>query len=175
LKDIAERLDKVGIRYMLTGSVALALYAAPRMTRALDIVIDIGAGDAARVASLFETNCYIDRDEVEDAARRRGMFNAIHRESLIKVDCIVRKDEPYRNMEFSRRLRIDLEGAPLWVVAPEDLLLSKLLWARDAESQLQMKDAFAIAASVRGLDWKYVFEWADALGVRDLAEKVKEG
>ena len=39
VKQIASRLDSAGIAYMLTGSMALAIYAVPRMTRDIDLVI----------------------------------------------------------------------------------------------------------------------------------------
>jgi hypothetical protein len=174
LLEIAERLGGAGIPYMLTGSVALAIYAAPRMTRDIDIVIDIGADDAGRVVALFEGDCYIDRDDTYEAARRRVMFNAIHKESLLKIDFIVRKDEPYREAEFQRRRPIDIEGTAIAVVAPEDLFLSKLCRARGSQSELHLRDAKALAGSVRDLDWKYILDWALKLGVRELAERARE-
>ena len=38
VKFLAENLDSARIPYMLTGSVAMALYAEPRMTRDLDLL-----------------------------------------------------------------------------------------------------------------------------------------
>ena len=40
MKQIAERLDTAHIRYMLTGSMAMAIYSVPRMTRDIDLVIE---------------------------------------------------------------------------------------------------------------------------------------
>jgi hypothetical protein len=45
IKEIAAWLDSSGIRYMLTGSMALALYSRPRMTRDIDLVIECGSPD----------------------------------------------------------------------------------------------------------------------------------
>lgn len=39
VKLIAYRLESNGIAYMLTGSMAVAIYAAPMMTRDIDLVI----------------------------------------------------------------------------------------------------------------------------------------
>lgn len=173
LKEIADRLGRNGIPYMLTGSVAMALYAEPRMTRDIDIVVDIGAEDVPLVAALFEPDCYIDRDDAADAVRRRGMFNAIHKESLVKVDFIVRKDEPHRKMEFERRRAIDIEGTVVSVVTPEDLLLAKLCWGKDSGSELQLRDAAAIARAARLMDWTYILDWAEKLGVREMVERIR--
>ena len=41
LKLIASRLDSVGILYMMTGSMAMAIYSIPRMTRDIDLVVEV--------------------------------------------------------------------------------------------------------------------------------------
>jgi hypothetical protein len=57
LKLIAQRLDSAGIAYMVTGSMAMGLYAVPRMTRGIDLVVEFTPGDAERIASLFDKDC----------------------------------------------------------------------------------------------------------------------
>lgn len=54
---------------------------------------------------------------------------------MIKVDFLVRKDSEYRGEEFARRRRVEVDGQPLWIVTPEDLVISKLDWARDSYSE----------------------------------------
>jgi hypothetical protein len=54
LKDVAERLERAGIAYMLTGSVAMNYYAQPRMTRDIDLVVALDPSDAARIRNTFE-------------------------------------------------------------------------------------------------------------------------
>lgn len=54
LKLVAERLERAGIAYMISGSVALSYYAEPRLTRDIDIVIELKSGDAERLTDLFE-------------------------------------------------------------------------------------------------------------------------
>lgn len=43
LQDISRRLALAGIPYMITGAMAMSLYARPRMTRDIDIVILLSA------------------------------------------------------------------------------------------------------------------------------------
>lgn len=54
IKEIAARLDSAEIRYMLTGSMALALYSRPRMTRDIDLVIECRALDSESFVKLFK-------------------------------------------------------------------------------------------------------------------------
>lgn len=85
LKVVARCLDEARIAYMLTGSVALNYYALPRMTRDIDIVVELGPDDADRVVRLFEADFYVDADAVRRAIATRGIFNVIHDRWVVKV------------------------------------------------------------------------------------------
>jgi len=124
VKLIASRLDSAGIPYMMTGSMALAIYSVPRMTRDIDFVVEAAPGDVEKIVDLFSMDCYIDRDGVRQAVRERGMFNIIHNDWVIKADFLVRKHEQYRRVEFARRQGMDIGGTTIYVVAAEDLILS---------------------------------------------------
>jgi hypothetical protein len=174
VKEIARRLDSAGIPYMITGSIALALYARPRMTRDIDLVIDCRPRDSETIVRLFESDCYVDPESVRDAINTRRMFNIIHNQWVIKADFIVRKEEAYRKVEFGRRRGFEIEGVTVWVVSPEDLVLSKLQWSKDTGSELQRDDVRAILHSVRGLNWGYLEKWSIDLGVEDLLAEVRE-
>ena len=163
---IAKRLTSIGVEYMLTGSMAMAAYGNPRMTRDVDIVMECSEQDADPIVRLFEEDCYINRDAVLEAIANRSMFNIIHNEWIIKADFIVRKDDPYHQTEFGRRREITVAGNPLVVVAPEDLILSKLKWAEESQSELQMRDVRELMATGIALDREYLEQWAQTLGVR---------
>jgi len=96
LRTVAERLDGAHIPYMLTGSMALNYYAVPRMTRDIDLVVELGPGDADRLVQLFEQDFYVEPEAVRRAIAAQGIFNLIHDVHVIKVDCVVRKDTEYR-------------------------------------------------------------------------------
>ncbi len=171
--EIVRRLDGAGIPCMLTGSLALAAYAVPRMTRDIDLVVDVASESAERLAALFEGDCYVDREAVGRAISGRGMFNIIHNRWITKADFIVRKDDPYRKAEFARRRTFDLEGVPVPVVSPEDLILSKLLWSRTSASETQERDVRDLLAHGRDLHEAYLDHWAAALGVAEALRKLR--
>jgi hypothetical protein len=101
------------------------------------------------------------------------MFNIIHNEWVLKADFIIRKDEEYRNLEFGRRQRLRVGGRSVWVVSPEDLILSKLCWVKKSESELQRRDVEDIFAAIPDLDRSYLREWSEVLGVRSLLGEVE--
>lgn len=166
VRDVSIRLDSAGIGYMLTGSMAMNFYAQPRMTRDIDVVIALQPADAERVVQLFNTDYYISRDAVENSIAHQSLFNLIHNESVIKVDCIIRKQSEYRVTEFNRRQRIKIEDFQTWIVSKEDLILSKLFWAKDSRSELQLRDVGNLVST--GCDRDYIQQWTQELGVTDL-------
>ncbi len=174
IKDVASRLEQAGMQYMMTGSMAMAIYSTPRMTRDIDMVIQVSPEDISKIVNLFRDDFYIDETSVRQAVQNRGMFNIIHNESIIKVDFIVRKNEEYRTQEFSRRQQIEIEGVSIAVVAPEDLILSKLVWAKQSNSELQLRDVRRMVAVLKDLDNDYLKKWSGELGVEDLLEEVRE-
>ena len=155
LKMVTGRLDAAGIPYMVTGSMALNYYAVPRMTRDVDVVAELGIADVNRVAEL-------------DSIARSASFNIIQTSLLVKVDFVVRKDTEYRRTEFARRRRVALEGHSFFVVAPEDLIISKLDWARDSRSEVQLMDVRNLIRALPALDWSYLERWTASLGLEAL-------
>ena len=172
LKAATATLQGAGIPYMVTGSMAANFYATPRMTRDIDLVVDLSAAEIDRVVRLFQGTYYIDPDMVRQAIQNRSMFNMIHNALVVKVDCVVRKDTDYRREEFGRRRAITIAGQSVAIVAPEDLILSKLDWAKDSHSQMQLDDVRNLLRSVPDLDTTYLSRWADQLGLTSLYREV---
>ena len=92
VRDVSEKLEEAGLAYMLTGSMAMNYYAQPRMTRDIDVVVALVQQDADTVVRVFSPEYYVAREAVSGSIAQQSMFNLIHQESVIKVDCIVRKN-----------------------------------------------------------------------------------
>lgn len=107
---------------------------------------------------------------MDSSIAQQSLFNLIHNESVIKVDCIVRKRSEYRLAEFNRRQRIKIEDFETWIVSKEDLILSKLFWARDSHSELQLRDVKNLVST--GYDRAYIQQWTEELGVTSLWREV---
>ncbi len=174
VKLIALRLDSASIPYMMTGSMAMAIYSMPRMTRDIDLVVEITSTDVDKIISIFSEDCYIDQDSVAQAVSTHGMFNIIHNDWMVKADFIIRKNEAYRKEEFARRQKIKIDNMTISVVAAEDLILSKLVWGKRSQSELQHRDVCQMISTASELDWKYIRNWASVLGVEDLLRKAEE-
>jgi hypothetical protein len=171
VRDVSARLDQGGLAYMLTGSMAMNYYAQPRMTRDIDLVVALRPADTDTIVRLFTPDYYVSRDAVSQSIAHESLFNLIHQESVIKVDCIVRKNNPYRRAEFERRQRVTIEDFSIWIASKEDLIISKLWWAKDSHSELQLRDVKNLALT--GCDTDYIEHWTTDLGLLTLWHECK--
>jgi hypothetical protein len=173
LKDISERFDKIELPFMLTGSFAMSYYANPRMTRDLDFVIELDTNKIDSLVKVVENDYIVSFDVIKESFLHKSMFNLIHKESLIKVDCIIRKDEKYRKIEFDRRQKIILRDFTTYIVSKEDLILSKCLWMKESYSEMQIRDIKNILST--GCDQNYLQEYIKILGLEELFKQIFNG
>ena len=58
-------------------SIATNFYTVPRMTRDIDIIVELFEKDLSRFIPLFEADYYLEPETVGDAVKTKGMFNLI--------------------------------------------------------------------------------------------------
>jgi len=172
LKIVARRLDQADLPYMISGSMAANYYTVPRMTRDIDVVIELNQADTDNFARVFQKDFYVDKELVKHEVLRKGMFNLIHNRSVIKVDFIIRKDAPFHRAAFSRRRKIRVDNNSLWLITAEDLILAKLLWALDSHSEMQIKDIRNLLVTVKDLDRAYIKAWVARLKLVEFYKEV---
>ena len=106
---------------------------------------------------------------VRESVAHESVFNLIHHESVIKVDFIVRKQNEYRRVEFERRQKVSILDFTTYIVSKEDLIISKLWWAKDSHSEIQLGDVKNLLAI--GYDREYVERWTHELGLNNLLQE----
>jgi hypothetical protein len=164
---IIDVLDQNNIPYMLSGSIAMGLYIVPRMTRDIDFIIHLDPLNLDSFADSFKDGFYCDRDAIKEAIETSlKMFNIIDHASGYKADFVVLKNDAFRQEEFNRRKQIEYYGKIIYVVSPEDLLISKLIWVQDFQSPIQMEDIRNLA-EIDKLDWEYISNWVKKLNLRN--------
>jgi hypothetical protein len=154
--------DKYDIPYMLSGSMAMSTYTGPRYTRDFDFVVHLKPSDVAHLSENFKEGYYCDEDAIKEAVANEGMFNIIDHKSNYKADFVILKSNSYRKTEFERRKAVDFLDMKIYLVTPEDLLISKLIWIQDIQSSVQMEDIKTLCL-LEELDWKYINRWVAEL------------
>lgn len=169
LHDFVGRLDRLGIEYMLTGSMAMWPYSVYRFTADLDVVLELKYSDAPRIVDALLPDYYVSQESVTRAISNMRMFNIIHQETAYKVDCVIRKPDPFQRNAFDRRQRTDYYGKEVSIIAKDDLVISKLWWAKDSNSEKQLTDVQNLLRNE--FDAEYIRTWTNRLGVSDLFDQ----
>lgn len=164
LEKVCKALEEQDIPYMISGSIAMNIYTVPRMTRDIDIVINLLLPDIDKFAAIFAEGFYIYKEGIKEEVMRRGMFNVIDFESGQKIDFIMRKYTPFHLNEFERKHRTNAYGFDVWIVSIEDLIISKLNWIQVLQSDTQMQDIENLLET-ESVDMLYVKKWCKALNL----------
>ncbi len=177
---VVEILERIGVDYLIGGSVASSVLGEPRATEDADIIADIHMEHADDLVTALELEFYVDAEAVRDAIRRRSSFNVIHLERMQKVDVFVLSDRAEDREEMARRQKRLLVTNPdrqAYLPSPEDLVLQKLRWFHEGGrvSDRQWRDALGILkVQSQNLDLGYLRGWGRKMGVDDLLERILE-
>ena len=176
LIDCLQRLNRAGVAYMLTGSMASNHWGIPRTTRDLDFVVQLSAAAVAILVEAFGSDYELDKQMVRSAFQPPYQFNAIDRRSALKIDFWLLRGDPFERTMFSRRLKTTLFGETAWIAAAEEIILHKLFGDKISPSDRQLRDvAGVVAVENEALDRAYLRHWASELGVVAKLEEVLSG
>ena len=86
LLDWLRRLNRIGVAYYLTGSMASNYLGIPRTTHDLDFVVQLPATAVSRIVAEFSGDFYMAEEAVRAVHQPPHQFNAIDTRSALKVD-----------------------------------------------------------------------------------------
>jgi len=165
-----EVLERVGIPYAITGSVASGVHGEPLPSQDVDIGVRMTRSQARALADQLPQRFYRSTERLEEVAQEGGVANLIDMETSLKVDLSVLAPTAFYDAVLARRALtlFGPSGPSFYTVTREDIILMKLLWRRDTRSDKQWKDALSVAR-VQGtrMDWNYLFDQARKIGVEE--------
>lgn len=174
---VTDALDGIGIGYMISGSTASSAQGEPRLSHDLDIVVSMRPDQVKKLIAVFpESQFYVSEEAIYDAVKRKAMFNILPLVEREKLDFWLLKDDPYDQMRFSRRYKVNIGGVQLNISRPEDTILYKLRWAMDGGgSEKQFHDALRVyEVQFKRLDMNYMDQWAEYLKVTDHLKQIRK-
>jgi hypothetical protein len=110
---VSEILERLGVAHMVAGSLASSLHGIPRATQNIDLVADLSEKQIEPLVDALADAFYVDAGAVREAVRDGTRFNAIHLDTVFKVDIYM----PTRG----RRGRIELDRARPYFVSEDPL------------------------------------------------------
>jgi len=174
---VTQTLERLGIPYAVSGSLASSVHGVMRSTLDVDIVADMHLEHIQPIVAALSKDFYADDEMIRDAIEHQSSFNLIHYETAFKVDIFIRKSRAFDQMQLERRRMSVITTDPeqsVYITSPEDVILSKLEWYRmgGEVSDRQWRDILGVLKTRSGeLDLDYLHKWAKELKVSDLLER----
>ena len=172
-----EPIERLGLPYCVTGSVAASVYGEPRMTMDIDVVLLLRARDIGALLAAFpEDDYYVPPEEsIRLALSRetRGMFNLIHHASQFKADIYIAARDPLHAWALANRRRVGVGAIQAWVAPPEYVILRKLEYLREGGHDKHVRDIRFVLA-VTDIDRDFLQVEVDRLGLREQWRAVQD-
>lgn len=174
---VTETLERLGVPYLVGGSLASSLHGTPRATQDVDLIAELRLQHVPALMVALEETFYVDHEMIRDAIRRRSSFNVIHLETMFKVDVFILKDDPASRQEMERRQVYRILDNPrrdLVIASAEDSILQKLYRYQlgAGVSDRQWNDVLGVVKTQGGqLDMPYLTRTAALLNVEDLFQQ----
>ena len=128
LKNLTQKLDQAGIDYALCGGLAIAIYAKPRATLDIDIMVQPDYfSETKKVAKALGYTMSSAMMEFNDGAVKLQRLSKVNKATgeYFVLDLLI--VTPEIKKAWDNRVKVEWEGCPLKVVSPQGLILLKSL------------------------------------------------
>ena len=168
IADVVGRLERTHIAYMISGSIAANIYAEPRFTNDIDIILQVGDHHRQTIYDCFADGYYLSKVAVDDAFSRLGILNIIHSALFVKCDLIFLRSDEFSQNAFKRRHAVQIENHNVFFISLEDLILQKLLWRKETQSEQQLIDIKRLIAQNDAiLNREHLSTWSQRLALQE--------
>ena len=173
-QQIVAILKKLDRPFAITGGLAAITYGDPRTTRDVDIIMEVDPWErdfADTLADLLNEDFFFSLEGCREAIEEQTMFQAIHKETMFKVDFHLSDLVP-GSCERRQDVKIPT-GLIVPMVIPEDSILSKLCWIKLGSGRSR-KDVVGMLRVQETLDNDYLETTAEQLGVKPILDELRQ-
>lgn len=169
---LVQALEAAGIPYMVVGSLSSNVYGVARSTQDADFVVELRGDGLAKLESqlgpAFSLNPQMEFETQTGTVRHTIRAAG----SAFLLELFQLSDDLHDRLRFSRRIRLRLDdlGCDAFVATAEDVIITKLRWARGKDRE-DVRDVIAVQGDL--LDWSYIHHWCDLHGTRALLDEIR--
>ena len=173
---VVQVLDDLGIPYMIVGGFAAIFYGEPRATTDVDILVDMQRKHVESFVKAFPIpDFYASKDGILDSLFRRYPFNVIQPTTGAKIDMVPLPRDAFSRASFQRRKQIPIDetGRLAYFIAPEDIVIAKLIAFRATGSDKHSRDARGVMLIQKDeLNWDELRKNAVSANVAEALEEL---
>ena len=175
-----ERLESLGLDYVVTGSVASSSYGEPRFTHDIDLMLLLPIAAIDRFWQAFPADAFYcpPLEAIREEAGRGGSghFNLVHHETGFRAAVYVVDASGLPGWAFENHRKAELlPGRSLRMAPPEYVILSKLEFYTEGGGEKHVRDIRAML-EVGGddIDRGFIESWVRRLGVDSAWREVEQ-
>jgi hypothetical protein len=163
-------LNRAGIRYVVSGSVAAIFYGEPRLTNDVDCIVFLNPDGCRKLFEAFPaTDFYVPPLEIilaEMGREKNGHFNLIHHATGFQADFYPPGRDDMNAWAFRGKRTMDFAGETIPLAPPEYVIVRKLEYYREGHAEKHIRDIRAIInVSGEQLDYAVMREWIQRKGL----------
>jgi len=163
-------LNRLRIPYLVTGGVASVVYGEPRLTRDIDLVIELRPRDARRFAEAWSAEEFyvppVEVIEEESGRPAHGHFKVIHHQTAMRADIYLPGNDALNAWAFAHKVVRRIDDDEVFMAPIEAVILNKLRYYRMGKSDRHLRDIHQMLRISGDLvDRPELERWAARLGV----------
>jgi hypothetical protein len=171
---VIDALNTMGVSYMIVGSFASNFYGVPRATQDADFVLLMRPGLIEELIGRLGPQFRFDPQLSFETVTGTHRYVICTSTGDFYVELFRLADDEYDQERFRRRCRVQLWDHETCIPTPEDVIVTKLLWAHRAGRTKDVNDARGVVlVHSDRLDWDYIERWCDRQGTRPLLEDLR--
>ncbi len=171
IANIAKRLDKNKIPYMLIGGQAVLLYGLVRLTEDIDITLGVDIDKLDKMKSVLEgAGLVIPKNANDSFVRKTNVLVGVDKETGIRVDFIF-SFTPYEKQALKRARKVKLNNYNVNFASCEDTVIHKMFAGRPRD----LEDVRVLwEKNKKALDTAYIKKWLKEFSDIAASNLVKE-
>ena len=155
LSEIARALDEAGLPYMIFGGQAVLLYGEPRLTRDIDVTLDVDTSRAPDLLHLIkEKQWRILVERPEEFVCDTLVVPALDPKSGIRIDFVFSLTD-FERQAIDRSRVVPIAGVDVRFVSLEDLIVMKTISGRPRD----LEDVVSVIRKNPGFNRDEVEKW----------------
>lgn len=130
---VGDALDRLGVRWVVAGSLAVVLHGTVRDVPEVRLVADLAAAHVDPLLADLSRGFFVDRRAAALGVQNRSWFRILHLDSRVPVDLVLARDDLLARNRIARRVnfRVYESEAIVPVLSAEDTILEALeAWRR---------------------------------------------
>jgi hypothetical protein len=175
VRAVLTALQRHNAPHFISGSLSANAYSEPRSTKDADIVIDAPWETITAILNDLSQDFEVDRQMRWEGVTGTSRFVVRHLASRFIVELFLLSDDAFDRSRFERRVPLDYDGLPTFIMTAEDVIVQKALWSLKSRNPKHAQDIANVLRYVGPtLDWDYIHHWAKQHGTDDVIEELRQ-